>query len=85
MTTRTQTRTRVPLRTKNFQLAHGHRTSLRLEPDFLSALEDICFSTGVTATEFVSAAYTDDYPGSRTSAVRTAILNHYRNAKTRKA
>lgn len=65
---------------------HGHRTSLALEPEFWSALEDIAASERVSLPMLV--ARIDDgrqldpatMPPSLSSALRVAALNHFRKS-----
>lgn len=59
------------------------RTSMRLEPEMWSALEEICLRENVTLaqlTERIAGTMEDE--GSHTSAVRTFALNYFRNAAT---
>ncbi|MCR9214386.1 MAG: ribbon-helix-helix domain-containing protein [Proteobacteria bacterium] len=56
-----------------------HRTSIRLEEIEWSALKEICRQRGMSLNEFCSAADKDMQrrEHSRTSRIRTAILDHY--------
>lgn len=59
---------------------HGHRTSLALEPEFWDALEEIAreksLSLAATIAEIDDARENE---AALASAVRLAILDHYRN------
>ncbi len=56
-----------------------HRTSIRLEEIEWSALKQICRQKGLSLNEFCSAADRDRQrrEHSRTSRIRSAILDHY--------
>lgn len=59
---------------------HGHRTSLALEPEFWTALEEIARAR--TQSLAATIAEIDDHrenDGALASAVRLAVLAHYRN------
>lgn len=64
----------------------GHRTSLRLEPEMWSAVEELCHREGVTLAAFVTGIADRLRESGRgsclTSAVRVAILEYYRAAAT---
>jgi predicted DNA-binding ribbon-helix-helix protein len=52
---------------------HGHRTSMRLEPEFWMALREVARREGRTIADVCSRA-AQDCPGSVTSAVRVYVL-----------
>lgn len=54
----------------------GRRTSLRLEPELWEALADIAQRTGRTVHQIVEGI--PAAPGERTSSVRVAVLQFYR-------
>lgn len=58
----------------------GGRTSMRLEPELWSALEEICHRESMTLAELVKSIERRGHPGGRTSAVRVFVLTYYRNA-----
>jgi predicted DNA-binding ribbon-helix-helix protein len=69
---------------RNVTAARG-RTSMRLEPELWSALEEICQREGLTLAEAVrkielSNPHSKD--GGRTSAVRVFIVSYFRAAAT---
>ena len=55
----------------------SRRTSMRLEPEFWSALDDIARAQGVTVSSLVAGV---PGAGNWTSAVRVHVLRHYRDA-----
>ncbi len=61
---------------KNVRI-NGHRTSMRLEPEFWEALRDVARREGRTITDICSQA-AQDCPGSVTSAVRVYVLRKLR-------
>ncbi|MDJ0931183.1 ribbon-helix-helix domain-containing protein [Breoghania sp.] len=67
---------------KRFLTLHGHRTSLALEPEFWEALEEIArdraLSLAATVTQ-IDDNHTSD--AVLTSAVRLAVLAHYRETR----
>ena len=61
------------------------RTSMRLEPEFWSALEEICHREGCTLSQLVEKiekACGAASSTSRTSAVRTYAFQYFRDAAT---
>jgi predicted DNA-binding ribbon-helix-helix protein len=69
---------------RNVTAARG-RTSMRLEPELWSALEEICHREGITLAEVVQKiemANPKSNEGGRTSAVRVHIVTYFRNAAT---
>ncbi|WP_319775599.1 ribbon-helix-helix domain-containing protein [Breoghania sp.] len=61
---------------------HGHRTSLALEPEFWSALEEIARSRSQSLAATI--AQIDDNranDAALASAVRLAVLAHYRGTR----
>tara|TARA_B100000315_G_scaffold186829_1_gene176355 strand:- start:6962 stop:7255 length:294 start_codon:yes stop_codon:yes gene_type:complete len=57
---------------------HGHRTSMSLEKAIWSGLEEICEREDVTFNQLCSLIDRSRVTTSRTSAVRTFIVNYYR-------
>lgn len=53
----------------------GRRTSMRLEPEFWAALDEIAVKRGVKRNRVIEAVKLD---GSLTSAVRVAVLEEFR-------
>ncbi len=70
---------RSSLVSRNVTLSNG-RTSIRLEPEFWTALTAICARERVSLAAWIEAvaAGTD---GGRTSAVRVGVLNYLSDAK----
>ncbi len=66
---------------RNVTALHG-RTSMRLEPEMWSALEEICQRESVTLADLVRRIERTGHPGGRTSAVRVHVLNYFRTAAT---
>lgn len=65
---------------RNVMSATG-RTSMRLEPELWSALEEICHREDVTLAGLVKIIDAEkEHPGGRTSAVRVWVLEYYRRA-----
>jgi predicted DNA-binding ribbon-helix-helix protein len=58
------------------------RTSMRLEPELWSALEEMCRRERSTVTMAIQAIEAANTPGSRTSAVRVHLLRYFREAAT---
>ena len=58
----------------------GGRTSMRLEPELWSALEEICHREGMTLAGLVKSIELRGHPGGRTSAVRVFVLTFFYNA-----
>ncbi len=56
------------------------RTSMRLEPELWSALEEICHRESMTLADLVKSIERRGHPGGRTSAVRVFVLTYFRNA-----
>ena len=57
----------------------GHRTSMSLEKAIWSGLEEICDREDVTFNQLCSLIDRSRDTTSRTSAVRTFIVNYYRH------
>lgn len=57
----------------------GHRTSMSLEKAIWSGLEEICEREDVTFNQLCSLIDRSRETTSRTSAVRTFIVNYYRH------
>ncbi|WP_353890925.1 ribbon-helix-helix domain-containing protein [Sneathiella sedimenti] len=62
-----------------------HRTSIRLEKIEWEALRDICARENMSINDFCCKADRDERrcEHSRTSRIRSAILDHYRNQNNR--
>lgn len=64
------------------------RTSMRLEPELWSALEEICHREGMTLACLITSLSPSDVGAtaaeSRTSAVRVYALNYFREAANEK-
>ncbi len=56
----------------------GHRTSVALEQDFWLALEEIAKARGLTVPRLVAEIDRDRGDGNLASAIRVAVLKHYR-------
>jgi len=69
------------LQSRNVTIA-GHRTSVRLEGDTWSALEEICQREQKTIHEITTLIENQRSDSSRTAAVRAYILNYFRAAAT---
>jgi predicted DNA-binding ribbon-helix-helix protein len=59
-------------------IVDGHRTSMRLEPEFWGMLHDICERTGVDIHTLVGQIDVAGRAGGRTSAVRVYIATYFR-------
>ena len=70
-------RSRSGLVTRNI-VVQGGRTSMRLEPELWDALEEVCRREGVGVSEIVERAQEGARAGTRTSAVRTYLVNYFR-------
>lgn len=64
---------------RNVTSSHG-RTSMRLEPELWSALEEICHREMMTLADLVKSIERRGHPGGRTSAVRVFAMTYFRNA-----
>jgi len=62
---------------RSFSLS-GHRTSVALEPEFWLALEEIASTRGRTLSGLVTEIDSTRETGNLASAIRLAILAHYR-------
>lgn len=62
----------------------GKRTSIRLEPDFWRALDDIADTMGCSVSEVVGVARRLVPGGTRTSAVGVYVLRWFRREITRR-
>jgi predicted DNA-binding ribbon-helix-helix protein len=58
------------------------RTSMRLEPELWSALDEMCRRERLTVAMAVQAIESGKPVGSRTSAVRVHLLRYFREAAT---
>ena len=58
----------------------GHRTSLRLEQDVWSALEEVCSREGLNVHELCTRIEARRTGSSRTAAVRAFVLGYFREA-----
>lgn len=64
-------------------IASSGRTSMRLEPEIWSALEEICHREDMTLMDLVQhIEKRKQHPGCRTSAVRVWVLEYFRRAAT---
>ena len=61
---------------RNVTSAAG-RTSMRMEPEFWTALEEICHRESTTLAELVRSIEARRHPGGRTSAVRVFVLDYF--------
>jgi predicted DNA-binding ribbon-helix-helix protein len=64
-------------------IAGSGRTSMRLEPEFWEALADICARERVGMGTLVRRIEARGHAGGRTSAVRVAVLQYYRDLLAR--
>lgn len=60
-------------------VVQGNRTTMRLEPEFWNALEEVCRREGIGVSELIERAEGRIYRGSRTSAVRAYIVSYFRD------
>lgn len=60
----------------------GHRTSLSLEDDFWDALKQISLAQGRSLADCIADIDANRGTRSLSSAVRSAILDHYRKASS---
>lgn len=51
---------------------------MRLEPELWDALEEVCRREGISVSEIVERAQEGTRAGTRTSAVRTYLVNYFR-------
>lgn len=58
----------------------GHKTAVRLEPEFWSALDEICARQGITRHEFATRVAKKKRTGGFTAALRVAVLKYFREA-----
>lgn len=58
------------------------RTSIRLEPEFWSALGEYCARERTTADALVRAVDLAGGPGGRTSGIRVRLVRYFREAAT---
>ena len=65
------------LRKRSLSIA-GHRTSIALEPDFWTALEEIAAQQGVPLSQLVAKADATRQTASLSSHLRLMALRHYR-------
>lgn len=56
----------------------GERTSMRLEPEFWDALEEVCRRERIAAGELIRRAEGGRDGGTRTGAVRAYLLTYFR-------
>jgi predicted DNA-binding ribbon-helix-helix protein len=66
---------------RNVTATHG-RTSIRLEPELWSALEEMSQRERLSLGAIVKQIEQLGHPGGRTSAVRVRLLTYYREAAT---
>lgn len=59
-------------------IGQGGRTSIKFEPEFWDALEEIAIAEGVGVNELVRRIEVDKEAGTRTSAVRVFVLGWFR-------
>ena len=57
----------------------GHPTSISIEAPFWTALRDIAFARGVSLNALVASIDADRETGNLSSAIRLAVLAHYRD------
>ena len=69
-----------PLEKRSLTIA-GHRSSLALEPDFWDALRAMAKSRGLTVSAMVVEIDRQRGPENLASAVRVAVLAHYRGSE----
>ncbi len=62
--------------------AQQGRTSMRLEPELWSALEEMCRRERLTLTMAIQRIEAVNPRGSRTSAVRVELMRYFRAAAT---
>lgn len=62
----------------------GRRTSLRLENQLWSAIDDICANEGINLHEFCESVEDGRRIRSRTSAIRTAVISYLRHAASQR-
>ena len=65
------------LRKRSFSIA-GHRTSIALEDAFWDGLEDLARTRGLSLPALVSDIDSAQAGGNLASALRVAVLSHYR-------
>lgn len=58
----------------------GHRTSIALEPDFWSALEDMAHTRGLPLVALILEIDQTRGASNLTSALRVSVLRHFREA-----
>jgi predicted DNA-binding ribbon-helix-helix protein len=70
----------MSLRKRSLTL-RGHRTSLALEAEYWTALDEISRSRSLPLAALITEIDENrDTPAALASAVRVAVLNHYRDA-----
>ncbi len=57
----------------------GHPTSVSIEDPFWTALRDIAFARGISLNALVASIDADRETGNLSSAIRLAVLAHYRD------
>lgn len=63
---------------RNLLAADGHRTSIRLEPEFWLALTSICEHERICMQDLIKRVQASRKAGQGlTTAVRVFVLNHY--------
>ncbi len=60
----------------------GKRTSMRFEPEFWSAMAEVCRRERIDTEELVRRAEAESHNGGRTSAMRVHLLRYFRSATT---
>jgi predicted DNA-binding ribbon-helix-helix protein len=73
------TRNGLALEKRSLTIA-GHRTSIALEPEFWSALEEICAARGVSLAAEIKAIDESRSAPNLSSAVRIAVLAYFRRS-----
>jgi len=61
-------------------LVAGKRTSMRFEPEFWSAMAEVCRREHIDTAELVRRAESESRDGGRTSAMRVHLLRYFRAA-----
>ncbi len=63
-------------------LTVDRRTSMRLEPEFWNALQEICAREALSLSALVQRLESERDAAGRTSTVRVHVLNYFRAAAT---
>jgi predicted DNA-binding ribbon-helix-helix protein len=59
-----------------------HRTSMRLRPEMLEAIQDLCWRESITPGQLAERAIARHPGGSATAAVRVFVIDYFRAAAT---